>query len=671
MNQKYSINLLPVSVTNQEIEVHYTNTEIADAIRLRKSLLPLTEQGGIIEEWVFISTNPIKAGKSFLLDPKHEHYYSIFKILMNNCLLLHFKEKFIVSQNFIGTPQVWMPKGKNGDWEVFDRFSLKMENHFNYPDFHITLSYENESSVHLQEFKNSGISAELVTEFILGNKVLRRQENTAVPDDSRVKLNKGIERNFISRGIVKKRNPFRNIYKEYYDAINTFANDQLRGKTFGNFVKAFDTGFHEISPKKLLRIPSESNLLEFGGNIKNFKTIDGLKQGGPYRKPPIENVKVIFIFRALDRDYANKLYLYLKKGYRNFPGLESFAQIKFSLEKENSIALQSSTTSEMVSEISEKLNGLTDMSEYLAFFITPTTKEEDRDNDDPLYPEIKRVLLEHGVTSQFIERHKLDDHNYNFFLTNIGLATIAKLRGIPWRLPFQEVEDLVIGFGAYRPKKTDTVYIGNAVCFKNDGTFEEFHTFPADQLKNIGLAFKSYIEGFVRAHGSCRRIIIHYFKAVGKTEKTQIKSVLERLDLNIPYFFVTVTETDNDLIFFDESYDGKMPISGSILRLSKNTFLLCNNTRYSESTATKIEGYPLPIKVRIDAYDDSLLNNREIMQELTEQVYQFSRLYWKSVRQKSLPVTIEYSKILAKLTSNFPDSRLPNTQITRNTLWFL
>ncbi len=268
--------------------------------------------------------------------------------------------------------------------------------------------------------------------------------------------------------------------------------------------------------------------------------------------------------------------------------------------------------------------------------------------------------------------HKnLDDPNFNFFLTNIGLAVIAKLQGIPWRLPFQEANDLVIGFGAYRAQNSDTTFIGNAVCFKNDGTFDEFSTFPAGNLKNIGSAFKHYIEAFVKANGTCRRIIIHYFKPAGKKEKTQIKEVLERLDLNIPYFFVTVSDTDNNFVFFDESYDGKMPTSGSLLKLSKNTFLLCNNTRYSQKTATKIEGYPLPIKIKIEAHDDSLLNSKEIMQELAIQVYQFSRLYWKSVRQKSLPVTVEYSKILAKLTSVFPDSTLPAGQITRNTLWFL
>ena len=59
----------------------------------------------------------------------------------------------------------------------------------------------------------------------------------------------------------------------------------------------------------------------------------------------------------------------------------------------------------------------------------------------------------------------------------------------------------------------------------------------------------------------------------------------------------------------------------------------------------------------------------ELITELIDQVYQFSRMYWKSVRQRSLPVTIEYSKLVANIVLEFDDKDL--VPFARNTLWFL
>jgi hypothetical protein len=59
----------------------------------------------------------------------------------------------------------------------------------------------------------------------------------------------------------------------------------------------------------------------------------------------------------------------------------------------------------------------------------------------------------------------------------------------------------------------------------------------------------------------------------------------------------------------------------------------------------------------------------QITAGLIEQVYQFSRLYYKSVRQQGLPVTIKYPEILARMLPEFSGNGIPEFGL--DTLWFL
>jgi hypothetical protein len=40
-------------------------------------------------------------------------------------------------------------------------------------------------------------------------------------------------------------------------------------------------------------------------------------------------------------------------------------------------------------------------------------------------------------------------------------------------------------------------------------------------------------------------------------------------------------------------------------------------------------------------------------------VYQFSRIYWKSVKQQNLPVTIKYPEMVAQIAPHFDGADIP------------
>jgi hypothetical protein len=50
-------------------------------------------------------------------------------------------------------------------------------------------------------------------------------------------------------------------------------------------------------------------------------------------------------------------------------------------------------------------------------------------------------------------------------------------------------------------------------------------------------------------------------------------------------------------------------------------------------------------------------------------VYQFSGIYWKSVKQQNLPVTVKYPEMVAKIFPHFDGNEIPD--FGKDNLWFL
>jgi hypothetical protein len=57
------------------------------------------------------------------------------------------------------------------------------------------------------------------------------------------------------------------------------------------------------------------------------------------------------------------------------------------------------------------------------------------------------------------------------------------------------------------------------------------------------------------------------------------------------------------------------------------------------------------------------------VRQLIDQVNEFSRLYWKSVSQQNLPVTIKYPEMVAEIFPYFTGNEIP--PFGKDNLWFL
>ena len=139
---------------------------------------------------------------------------------------------------------------------------------------------------------------------------------------------------------------------------------------------------------------------------------------------------------------------------------------------------------------------------------------------------------------------------------------------------------------------------------------------------------------------------------------------------DIPIIVITANKSESrDLVVFDNNVRQIMPESGTFVNVGRNQFLLCNNSRYGSTMPVGIEGYPFPIKLTFWASDFKLLDDEKTISDLIIQVYQFSRMYWKSVTQQNLPVTVKYPEMVAQMFPHFNTPALP--EFGKESLWFL
>jgi hypothetical protein len=324
-------------------------------------------------------------------------------------------------------------------------------------------------------------------------------------------------------------------------------------------------------------------------------------------------------------------------------------------------------------EISEQINNMdfdTDV-QHLAIYISPISKSVSDKSQRLVYFKLKELLLKKSISSQVIDPDKvIANKQYHFSLPNIAIAILAKLNGTPWRLDTKLKNELIVGVGAFKHTEVGVQYIGSAFSFTNTGKFNRFECFQKDQTKELAGSILRAVKDYVNVNSGIRRLIIHFYKEMSSEEVEPIERGLKHLDLNIPVFIVTINKTEStDIVAFDLDWKDLMPVSGTFIKLGYNKFLLFNNTRYSESEFNNHDGFSFPVKLKITCSDRELVEDYKTVKELIDQVYQFSRMYWKSVRQQNLPVTIKYPEMVAEMLPYFEGNEIPD--YGKDNLWFL
>ncbi|CAN5753762.1 hypothetical protein BH10BAC3_BH10BAC3_12030 [soil metagenome] len=308
---------------------------------------------------------------------------------------------------------------------------------------------------------------------------------------------------------------------------------------------------------------------------------------------------------------------------------------------------------------------------YLAIYVTPFTKEQSAQQEVRVFARVREFLLNRNVVNQTVEPVNIYRDDFQCCLTTMSVAIVAKLGGKPWRLHESIETELIVGVGAFLNPKTNVKYLGASVCFNNSGRFNDMRWFEQNELNDLAGALAAKVREYAQANGQAKRLIIHLYKSLKDEEIAPIEKALEELELPnpIPIYIVTINKTEStDFIAFD--YDKPnllMPETGTYIYLGHKKYLLFNNARVGNYHRAS-DGYHFPVKLSINANKPEYLTEKAIA-DLIDQVYYFSKLYYKSLSQQNLPVTLAYLDMIAEMVPYFEHPTIPD--LVRDRPWFL
>lgn len=680
-------------------------------------------------DFVYTSFNEEHEGmKSLQVDLSvHKNYYYA-KRWYNGILNHHFKSHGLpVETNHITNDnQIWIYDrngNKRNDCDQYDRFTVKID----WDDFNkrpqLVLSYDrptlvyNKSVSQLLEQQSNPFDADAPEGFTLSlvNRVFyeykRADGKTAYRIDRYGELAR--KKDFCNENAypimwpklasfvgmpqeenednqediyVKNNVHAEKRYKKYYGKIKFFYSTFLDNDDFRAKIDIDKDGFALATKLQTGWTSKDSQELVFGGGVINYSPQSGINNG-PFESPNATNIQLVFLFHKDDRDNAISLWsFFLKGGYKNFfKGLSKYTGREVTAAGKG-FHLQFQNRENPLPEIDEYLSNLKKDEDvtYLAIYLTPHGKHSSNASAKEIYYKVKKRLMDAGIPSQCIETEKMNQllkadegtdymgrelKNFAYTLQNMAIAINAKLGGIPWRINTEHYDELIVGVGAFRTAD-GTCYIGSAFSFENTGVFNSFNYFLKDEMSELAGSIEDAIINFTNVKGLPGRLIIHYYKTMREEQTDLIEERLHALNLDIPVYIVSINKTESeDKVLFDAGTDEMMPYSGRYVNLGAKRYLLCNNTRYYNARFNPHDGFPFPVKLRIDSLnaDDTL--DAQTLKELIDQVYQFSRIYWKSIKQQNLPVTIKYPEMVAEMAPHFNEENIPEE--FENRLWFL
>ena len=687
--QNLSFNILTFDWPATNLTFYFSKEDMDFCSRIHKTIFPKNIESifpGILSdgtEFIYTTFDYQKEGFTPLsLDFKTENEDLVRKYY-NRQISYYFQKtkNQVVKKGFIGQNQVWVKATKiaNPLFDIYLKFSLKIQfgNVSNHPE--LLLSYDGKSKVFKKDVPTlvKEVSQSTFIKVIKGNTVCVFDDVNTGPNPDLQKVYPVLNLK-IAKALKIEPDPLQkgNRYKSYLEVVNKFKDFFLCNEKFKKIIPLHADDFYNVPESLIDYVDDQSNELEFENKKRGRTPKFDFRKLKPFKGIDHKNLHLFFIYHADDQSTKEKLQKYLETGLAHYKGLYDYAGILFHTDESKMICFQDRDNPfpEIVNFFDDPENALSADIKYLAIYLTPFSKEETRKQEERVYVKVKQLLLKRNIACQFVEPATIEapKDGFKWSLTTMSVTILAKLGGIPWRLPAPVQKELIVGVGAF--KHPDEVrYISSAFSFDNSGHFNEFEYFLNTETNLLAGSIATKVREFAEKYESPNRLIIHFYKRLSEDELRPIEAALQELQLTrpLPIFIITINKTEaKDIIAFDTLWSERMPYSGTYISIGKGKYLLFNSSRHRTNTSFHpTDGYPFPIKLAIDCTNKKLLENEATIKELIDQVYQFSRMYWKSLAQQNLPVTVKYPEMVAEIAPYMEGDELPDNAL--NNLWFL
>lgn len=685
MSSNLSYNILTFDIPTVSKTFYFSEIEIPGSHRVHHFLLSdkIKESFTPNIEFLYTTFSEAKDGFTPLNLQISKLRYSFLKRYYSYLIYAYFKQNgFLVNKDFVNDIEVRLIEKVYATHTLYNKFTLRIQFKNVSEKGELLIAYNGDSKVLTRSINEliEGVNPSSIKKFVFEDNIYNFQK---LSDEDREIIDLDKSYPILNLDIIhdlKQTVPApdkSNKYLRFKHKITDFINHQLKNEIFQGLVPITDFNFLKVDTKHIGAVKSDSNVMLFGKNgngvnATGFNAYTGLKNAGPFQKCKPLVVNVFYICHSSDVEVARKLAGDFKKGVGAYQGINQLAKIAIHTTKESSIVYENEF--EPYDEIEHSILNEKQFDEtetYFAIYISHVDKHHPNKDYRKTYYKLKQLLLKKNIHSQVIVKDKMlaKGESFGYSLNNIAIAMLAKLGGIPWRIKATKQDELIIGVGAFKNTEIGVRYIGNAFSFQNTGLFNEFDCFVEDTPAVLAGSIHDAIVKFTQVNSEPQRLIIHFYKTMSDKEIRPILDKLKSLGLKIPVFIVTINKTESkDIIAWDNDWADLMPLSGQFVNIGFNNFLLFNNTRYQGNTHSKSEGYPFPVKLKFTSIPEEALDGK-VIRELIDQIYQFSRMYWKSVKQQHLPVTIKYPEMVAEIFPHFEAYHLP--EFGKDKLWFL
>jgi hypothetical protein len=303
-------------------------------------------------------------------------------------------------------------------------------------------------------------------------------------------------------------------------------------------------------------------------------------------------------------------------------------------------------------------------------YIQVDASSYDLHGDANPYLVAKSAFLAQQIPSQEFQTETLRKRGsgLDFVLSNIALASYAKLGGTPWHLKVDNPlsHELVVGLGSAAISDSRLSarqrIVGVTTLFTNEGRYLLGNMSNAVPFEEYGAAVLEMLTGTIgRAKtdmnwqkGDEVRLVFHSFKPLKDSEADAVKALAEKLtDYTVDFAFLHVAQ-DHEIVLFDsdnpgikafgkdELKGGFAPVRGQYITLNRRNAIL--SLTGAKQVKKPTDGLPYPVLLhlhRCSTFTD--------LEYLTKQVYIFACHSWKSFDMARMPVTIMYSQLIARL----------------------
>lgn len=687
MNQDLYFNVLTFEIPQKPVTLYFSIEKKGKAQELFKNKFPLDIEDLFPDikekkpDFIYTSFIYEKEGYLPLEVNLNEQSSHLLKHYYNWRVYKYFKsENKLVDTNFINDNQVWIrdESYKNKDFAKYLKFTVKVQFQEVSNFGELVISYDGSSKVFKKPIAEivKHTSSSNLNKVVYNRRLLPYQKKKEyIKDNTKAYAILNNELRYAFKLKPEPKGPL-NKYIGYKNKIDKFINDFLLVKKFKEIIPINNDDYLPVEFSRIGEVDDECNELLFQNGSGRNPRVD-FKNLKPFKPCKLENVHFFFIHHTSYINEVNALQKMLEDGTSWYRGLSIYAGILAFFDTDSNIVFE-----DLENPLPQIKKGVNEFKRdpninYVAIYLSPFNKHEPDLKKRLIYYKIKEQLLYKKIISQVIEfeRFRENQHNFIYDLTNISLALLAKLDGTPWQLDVKPKNELIIGVGAFKNVEQDIRYVASAFSFKNNGRFNEFHYFSKSDTNKLAGAISDAIWQYVPVNKIPEKIVIHFYKEMSDEEINPILEMMDKLKLPCPLFIININKTKSeDIIAFDENWNGDLiPMSGTYINISPKgeyKYLLFNNLRYKSTLKyPSNESLTFPIKLKITSPTPEALEDSKMIKKLIEQVYQFSRLYWKSLRQQNVPITIKYPEMVAEIAPRFDSKEIP--PFGQETLWFL